>query len=153
MQVRVKFFAIFREMLGIKNETKEIADGTTVEQLWLEYAARHPRTANMRAAYAVNQKIAKPEYVLRDGDEVGFLPPVSGGQVKSKKAKVPSAMNRKDAKNMKNKNKKSLRSLRLRGEKFSGDSRNSRIIKFSPRVRCVRVLLAPAHADSRCSFA
>lgn len=86
MQVRVKFFAIFREMLGIKNETREIADGTTVEQLWLEYAARHPRTANMRAAYAVNQKIAAPEYVLRDGDEVGFLPPVSGGQVKKKKA-------------------------------------------------------------------
>jgi molybdopterin synthase catalytic subunit len=86
MQVTVKFFAIFREMLGIRNEKKEIADNTTVEQLWKEYSARNPRTANLRAAYAVNQKIVAADYVLRDGDEVGFLPPVSGGapRVKSK---------------------------------------------------------------------
>lgn len=124
MQVQVKFFAIFREMLGVKSEWKEIADGTTVEQLWQAYAARHPRTANLRAAYAVNQKIAAPDYVLRDGDEVGFLPPVSGGQVKSKKAKVKSVMNRKDTKIV---NKKSLRPLRLRGKNPRGDSRNSRM--------------------------
>lgn len=79
MRVHVKFFALFREMLGVKSEWKEIADGTTVEQLWKEYAVRHPRTASVRAAYAVNQKIAAPDNVLRDGDEVGFLPPVSGG--------------------------------------------------------------------------
>ncbi len=117
MQVRVKFFAIFREMLGVKSELKEIAAGTTVEQLWLEYAARHPRTAKMRAAYAVNQKIAAPDYILRDGDEVGFLPPVSGGA---------KSLNRKGAKNAKNKNKKSSRPLRLRGKKLGGDSRYSR---------------------------
>jgi molybdopterin synthase catalytic subunit len=117
MQVRVKFFAIFREMLGVKSELKEIAAGTTVEQLWLEYAAQHPRTAKMRAAYAVNQKIAAPDYILRDGDEVGFLPPVSGGA---------KSLNRKGAKNAKNKNKKSSRPLRLRGKKLGGDSRYSR---------------------------
>jgi molybdopterin converting factor subunit 1 len=104
VRVHVKFFAIFREMLGVKSEQKEIVDGMTVEQLWKEYSARHPRTANLRAAYAVNQKIVPPDHVLHDGDEVGFLPPVSGGaQVKSKKAKVES--------------KKSLR----------GDSRHSRM--------------------------
>lgn len=79
MRVHVKFFAIFREMLGVKSEHKEIADGMTVEQLWKEYAARHPRASSMRAAYAVNQKLVSPDYVLKDGDEVGFLPPVSGG--------------------------------------------------------------------------
>lgn len=88
MRVNVKFFAIFREMLGVKTEWKEIADGTTIEELWKEYAARHPRTATIRAAYAVNQKLVQPDHVLRDGDEVGFLPPVSGGQAKSKKLKV-----------------------------------------------------------------
>lgn len=90
MRVHVKFFAIFREMLGVKSEHKEIADGITVEQLWKEYAERHPRTSSMCAAYAVNQKLVSPDYVLKDGDEVGFLPPVSGGQVKGKKAKVKS---------------------------------------------------------------
>ncbi len=94
MRVHVKFFAIFREMLGVKSEHKEIADGMTIEQLWKEYSARHPRAASMRAAYAVNQKLVSPDYVLHDGDEVGFLPPVSGGQVKSKKAKVESKKSR-----------------------------------------------------------
>ena len=79
MRVHVKFFAIFREMVGIKNEWTEIAQGSTVEQLWKQYAARSPRVGNIRAAYAVNQRLVKPEQVLNEGDEVGFLPPVSGG--------------------------------------------------------------------------
>jgi MoaE-MoaD fusion protein len=79
MRVHVKFFAIFREMVGVKTEWTEVADGTVVEALWKQYAARSPRLENVRAAYAVNQKLAKPDQILHDGDEVGFLPPVSGG--------------------------------------------------------------------------
>ncbi len=92
MRVQVKFFAIFREMLGVKSEAKDIPDGTTVEQLWQAYAATSPRAISVRAAYAVNQKLVPADQVLREGDVVGFLPPVSGGagQVKSKKVKVKS---------------------------------------------------------------
>src|SRR5512135_2212456 len=92
MRVNVKFFAIFREMTGIRTEWAEIAEGTTIEQLWKQYAARSPRVGNIRAAYAINQRLAKPDQLLRDGDEVGFLPPVSGGtqEVKRAKAKVKS---------------------------------------------------------------
>ena len=79
MRVQVKFFAIFREMVGVKAEWKEVAENTTIGQLWQEYAARSPRVGNIRAAYAVNQKLVNGDYLLRDGDEVGFLPPVSGG--------------------------------------------------------------------------
>lgn len=107
MRVQVKFFAIFREMIGVKTESKEIAEGTTIEQLWKEYTSRSPRAANMRSAYAVNQKLVKPDYVLHDGDEVGFLPPVSGGSEHetSRKARKP------------------------RKKIISANSRNSRIIK------------------------
>jgi MoaE-MoaD fusion protein len=114
MRVQVKFFAIFREMIGVKTESKELTENTTVEQLWREYAARSPRAENIRAAYAVNQKLVNSDHVLCDGDEVGFLPPVSGGQGKSKKAKIKSA--RKDAKGTRRKSNR-------------GDSRNSRIRK------------------------
>ncbi len=79
MRVHVKFFAIFREMVGVRSEWIEIADGTAVEQLWKQYASRSPRVGNIRAAYAVNQRLAKPDQILRDGDEIAFLPPVSGG--------------------------------------------------------------------------
>ena len=114
MRVQVRFFAIFREMIGVKAESKEISENTTVEQLWHEYAARSPRAENIRAAYAVNQKLVNGDYVLRDGDEVGFLPPVSGGQGKTRKAKVKSA--RKDAQGTRRKSNR-------------GDSRDSRIRK------------------------
>ena len=79
MRVHVKFFAIFREMVGIKTEWIEIAEGTTIEGLWKQYAGRSPRLGNIRAAYAQNQRLVKADQVLGDGDEVGFLPPVSGG--------------------------------------------------------------------------
>jgi molybdopterin synthase catalytic subunit len=85
VQVHVKFFAIFREMTGIKNEWTEVAEGTTVEALWKQYASRSPRVGSIRAAYAVNQRLVKPDQVLRDGDEVGFLPPVSGGATTRKR--------------------------------------------------------------------
>ncbi len=112
MHVQVKFFAIFREFTKIKSESKEISEGTTVERLWKEYAATHARIANLRAAYAVNQQLVKPDHVLRDGDEIAFLPPVSGGAGTS---------HRKDAKRAKKthkvvENSIPSRSLRLRGE-------------------------------------
>src|SRR5512135_3367694 len=112
MRVHVKFFALFREMIGIKEESIELAEGTTVGQLWEHYASRSKRAGQLRTAYAVNQKLAKPDEVLHDGDEVGFLPPVSGGaQGKGKKQKAES------------KNKKAVRSTQSRS-RTRGDSRN-----------------------------
>lgn len=80
-QVHVKFFAIFREYIGLKEDWRDIEPGTTVQALWDAYVAqaKNPRVGNIRAAFAVNQRLAKPETLLQPGDEVGFLPPVSGG--------------------------------------------------------------------------
>jgi molybdopterin synthase catalytic subunit len=80
-QVHVKFFAIFREYIGLKEDWREIEAGTTVQDLWNQYIAKakNPRVGNIRAAFSVNQRLAKPDTVLQAGDEVGFLPPVSGG--------------------------------------------------------------------------
>ncbi len=80
-KVHVKFFAIFREWVGLKEDWREIEPGTTVQELWNHYTAnaKNPRVANIRAAFSVNQRLAKPETILNGGEEVGFLPPVSGG--------------------------------------------------------------------------
>jgi MoaE-MoaD fusion protein len=90
MRVHVKFFAIFREFTKIRSESKEISEGTTVERLWKEYAATHARIANLRAAYAVNQQLVKPDQVLHEDDEIAFLPPVSGGALNTKKLGAPA---------------------------------------------------------------
>ena len=113
MRVQVKFFAIFREFTKVKSESKEIADGTTVEHLWKEYTAMYPRIANLRAAYAVNQQLAKSDQVLRDGDEIAFLPPVSGGAGMRRPHKTQRAQRK-----IKKKNDNPLRSSRLRGDAF-----------------------------------
>lgn len=105
MRVHVKFFAIFRERVGVKTEWTEIPAGMTVEVLWKQYADRSPGLGGVRAAYAVNQRLAASDQVLLEGDEVGFLPPVSGGAEKlgrrSKKrgirSSVPTARRRSDA--------------------------------------------------------
>lgn len=79
MRVRVQFFAILRDWVGIQTEWIDVADGTTVEQLWHTYAARHPRAQTARIAYAVNRKLVSADYTLRENDHVDFLPPISGG--------------------------------------------------------------------------
>ena len=85
-KVHVKFFAIFREYIGLKEDWVEVEPGTTVEALWRRYAekSKNPRVVNIRAAYSVNQRLAKPETELQGGEEVGYLPPVSGGAANNK---------------------------------------------------------------------
>lgn len=79
MRVRVELFAPLREIVGIHTEWKEIAAGTTVEQLWRAYTDAYPRLARVRVVYAVNQKRVTSDYVLQDGDYVSFVSPIGGG--------------------------------------------------------------------------
>lgn len=95
MQIRVKFFAIFRETTGLRDDRAEVASGTTAEQLWQQYAARFPRLPKLRAAYAINQRLAMPDQILNEGDEVAFLPPVSGGASKKSNRRAARGAKRK----------------------------------------------------------
>lgn len=81
MKVKVKFFAILRERVGAGEITKEIGEGSTVKELWDALARDYPKlaSARMHLLYAVNQSYVAPDHVLRDRDEVVFVPPVSGG--------------------------------------------------------------------------
>ncbi|MGH7818059.1 MAG: molybdopterin converting factor subunit 1 [Candidatus Binatia bacterium] len=81
MKVRVKFFAILRERAGTSAVTKELADGSTVAELWRELQRDYPKldVPGIRMLYAVNQNYVGQDQALRDQDEVVFIPPVSGG--------------------------------------------------------------------------
>lgn len=81
MKVKVKFFAILRERVGAGEITKEIHEGSTVKDLWEALKRDYPKLApaEMYLLYAVNQDYVAPDHVLRDHDEVVFVPPVSGG--------------------------------------------------------------------------
>ncbi|RMD83035.1 MAG: molybdopterin converting factor subunit 1 [Chloroflexi bacterium] len=79
--VTVRFFAGHRDIVGRATAQYTVAEGTTVGQLWEQLVADYPRLAGYtgRLLFAVNQQFGQPATVLADGDEVAFIPPVSGG--------------------------------------------------------------------------
>jgi molybdopterin converting factor subunit 1 len=79
--VRVRFFAGHRDIVGLAELPVDLEAGATVGALWAQLTERYPRLAGYtgRLLFAVNQQYAQPATPLAAGDEVSFIPPVSGG--------------------------------------------------------------------------
>ena len=81
MQVTVRLFARLRDIAGASELHRELPDGSTARVLWDSLAAEHTELTGYRdvVSTAINEEHAKMDRALSDGDEVAFLPPVSGG--------------------------------------------------------------------------
>ncbi|MEA2237689.1 MAG: MoaE-MoaD fusion protein [Thermoanaerobaculia bacterium] len=81
LRVRLLFFAVLREIAGKDEEVVEIADGTTAGDVWQRLRREHTalRDYSQPPMIAVNESYARAEEILRDGDELVFIPPVAGG--------------------------------------------------------------------------
>jgi molybdopterin synthase catalytic subunit len=81
IRVRVRLFAVQRELAGTREVPLELPDGADVEAAWSALVERHPVLAPGRASvrFARNGDYADPTTTLADGDEVAMIPPVSGG--------------------------------------------------------------------------
>jgi molybdopterin converting factor subunit 1 len=81
MRITILLFARLRDVVGAARLERDAADGATVEDVWAALAREFPAAAPHRAALsaAVNAEYAKFPAPVADGDEVAFLPPVSGG--------------------------------------------------------------------------
>jgi MoaE-MoaD fusion protein len=81
MRIRLLFFGQVKDILGKQEDTREIVPGTTLSDLLADYAQNFPGFKLLTGVIAcsINQEYAAASTVLHDGDEVGFLPPVSGG--------------------------------------------------------------------------
>jgi molybdopterin synthase catalytic subunit len=79
--VRIRLFAIQRELAGSREVRVELPDGSDVEAAWSALVDRHPVLAPGRPSlrFARNGDYADPTTLLADGDEVAMIPPVSGG--------------------------------------------------------------------------
>jgi molybdopterin converting factor subunit 1 len=81
MHVTVRLFARLRDIAGSGELAREVEPGATVGVLWRdlthEYPALEPYERSISSA--VNLDYARMDRELRDGDEIAFLPPVSGG--------------------------------------------------------------------------
>ena len=81
MQVTVKLFGSIRDAAGAKELAVAVPEGSTVADLRRLLARNHPSFEEMadRLRVAVNYELVQGETTLSEGDEVAFLPPVSGG--------------------------------------------------------------------------
>ncbi len=75
------FFGRIREVCRLSEETTQIAAGTTLDDLFTAYAQRFPQMGAFRGSLVAsrNQEFAAWDTRLGEGDEIAFLPPVSGG--------------------------------------------------------------------------
>jgi molybdopterin synthase catalytic subunit/molybdopterin converting factor small subunit len=85
MKIGVLFFGVLKDVLGRSAETVTLPEGAKVREILVYYAQKAPRFEEIAPSLAisVNQEYSGPDRALREGDEVGLLPPVSGGSQES----------------------------------------------------------------------
>jgi MoaE-MoaD fusion protein len=78
ISIRVRLFAMLRELAGTAEMHLDLPDGTTAGEVWPALALGPEPTG---LGVAVNRAHADRATTLADGDEVAFIPPVSGGAI------------------------------------------------------------------------
>ncbi len=80
MKVRALFFASYAEAFGRQEQALDLPAGATVDD-FLAAIRKDPAAARVPPSplVAVNQRYARPETKLAEGDEVALIPPVAGG--------------------------------------------------------------------------
>lgn len=82
MHVTVRLFARLREIAGAAEIGRDVPDGSTARNVWDSLVGEFPDLAAYATSIsvAVNEEYDRMTTTVKDGDEVAFLPPVSGGQ-------------------------------------------------------------------------
>jgi len=81
VRVRVLFFGMLRDIVGCAEDKIEVDDGAQLGAVFDQYARQFPRLKGLESSIvlACNQQFCNRLEAVREGDEIAFLPPVSGG--------------------------------------------------------------------------
>lgn len=81
MRVTIRLFARLRDIAGAAELSRDVTSGATVESVWRALVAEFPAMAQYATSIstAVNADYARMDTTVAEGDEIAFLPPVSGG--------------------------------------------------------------------------
>lgn len=81
MRVTVRLFARLRDIVGATEVQRDVAAPATIADVWRGLVQAHPELEAYASSLscARNEDYARMDAVLHDGDDVAFLPPVSGG--------------------------------------------------------------------------
>lgn len=81
MRVRLLLFAVLRDIIGSDEQLLELPSGTSAQEVWSSLRDRHPqlRSYDRPPMTAINLEYVSSDTTLAEGDELAFIPPVSGG--------------------------------------------------------------------------
>jgi molybdopterin converting factor subunit 1 len=81
VRVTVRLFARLRDIAGASELPRDVGQGATIGTVWQQLVREFPELAGYERSIssAVNADYARMDHAVQDGDEVAFLPPVSGG--------------------------------------------------------------------------
>jgi molybdopterin converting factor subunit 1 len=81
MRVTVRLFARLRDLAGTAELARDVDSGATIGSVWTQLASEYPALAPYERSIssAVNADYARMDTLVHEGDEIAFLPPVSGG--------------------------------------------------------------------------
>ncbi len=81
MNVRIRFFASVRDIVGKAEMDLDLPGGSSAGDLLDQLTERYPRLQGLAPSLllSVNREYADSHHPLREGDEVALIPPVSGG--------------------------------------------------------------------------
>jgi molybdopterin converting factor subunit 1 len=81
MRVTIRLFAQLRDLAGASDLACTVDDNASVDDVWRTLVRDHPALSSFTRAMsvAVNLEYARMDAPVHDGDEIAFLPPVSGG--------------------------------------------------------------------------
>jgi molybdopterin converting factor subunit 1 len=81
MRVTVRLFARLRDIAGAGELIRDLPAGATIRDVWRQLEAEFPELAAYQRSIstAINADYARMEQAIGEGDEIAFLPPVSGG--------------------------------------------------------------------------
>ena len=81
MRVTVRLFARLRDITGAAELPCDVTPGATIGSVWRQLVTQFPDLAGYERSIssAVNADYARMDHPVHEGDEIAFLPPVSGG--------------------------------------------------------------------------
>ena len=84
MRVRVLLFGQLKDIVGRQEDSLDLQPGASLSAVMAHYAELYPKFQGLNSSIAcsINQEYAQVSAALKEGDEVGLLPPVSGGKMK-----------------------------------------------------------------------
>ena len=81
MKIQLLYFAVLRDIAGREAEELTLESGATAREVWERLRRSYPKLSDYSQPpmTAINEAYADPDTVLREGDELAFIPPVAGG--------------------------------------------------------------------------